>query len=289
VVEKICVVTGGNSGVGFETSRLLAESGARVVLVCRDQERGQMAMTRIKGDVPSARVSLEVADLASLAQVRDLSARLLQALPSLDLLVNNAGVVRAEHEKTEDGFEKTMAVNHLSHFLLTHLLLSKMIDSGGRVINVSSEAHRRSRLSPDTLEDALLGPARYNGMQAYSHSKLANILFTSELARRHTAGELSTCSVHPGVLATRIWNQNRNLLSFLMVLLKPTMGRPSTGGKSVAHLAGQPAEFVHGRYFNKKREAWPAPPARDKALARSLWKLSTDLTGLSTQAVPSAE
>jgi len=220
VTDKICIVTGASSGVGFEAARLLAESGARVVLICRDRGRGETAISRIRERASSADLRLEVTDLASMAQVRDLGGRLSESLPSADLLVNNAGVYRATLEKTEDGFERTMGVNHLSHFLLTHLLLPRLLGSKGRVINVSSEAHRRGRLDAGSLEEALIGPSRYNGMLAYSNSKLANILFTRELSRRYSPGQLSSCAMHPGVLATQIWNRNRNLVSLLMVLLK---------------------------------------------------------------------
>ncbi len=277
---KTCVVTGANSGVGFEVSRLLAGSGAAVVLVCRDRDRGEAAIAQIKETVPSARLSLGIADLASTSQVRDLGETLLESLPAIDLLVNNAGVYRANLERTEDGFERTMAVNHLSHFLLTHLLLPRLTESAGRVINVSSEAHRRGRLSLETLEETLRGPARYSGMQAYSDSKLANILFTHELSLRYSPERLSACAVHPGVLATRIWNQNRNLLSFFMVLLKPALGRASVGGEAVAFLAQAPGPTIHGRYFSKQREARAMDPAHDRLLARTLWDLSLKATGL---------
>jgi NAD(P)-dependent dehydrogenase (short-subunit alcohol dehydrogenase family) len=286
MIDKICVITGANSGVGFEASRLLAKEGADLILVCRDRGRGEAAMETIMRESPAAKLRLEVADLSSLGQVRHLGAALVGSLPTVDLLVNNAAVIRAGFEETEDGLERTMAVNHLSHFLLTQLLLDRLIASNGRVITVSSEAHRRGRLSSGTLEETLRGPARYSGMQAYSDSKLANILFTAELARRHPVDELSACSVHPGVLATRIWNQNRTLMSFFMVLLKPIMGRPAVGGESVAYLAGEPAETVHGRYFNEKKEAWPSPPARDGELAKDLWDLSLELTGLPPASLP---
>lgn len=281
MADRICVITGANSGVGFEATRLLAEEGATVVLVCRDRGRGEAAVEDIQKKVPSARLSLEVADLASLDQVRSLAAKLAQTLPAVHLLVNNAAVIRADLEKTDDGFERTMAVNHLAPFLLTHLLLPQLLASTGRVINVSSEAHRRGRLKAETLGETLRAPARYSGMQAYSDSKLANILFTAELARRYPLDQLSTCAVHPGVLATRIWNQNRTPLSLLMVLLKPIMGKPSVGGDAVAFLANEPAQAIHGRYFNKQKEARPMDPAHDEELARDLWELSMDLTGLS--------
>lgn len=276
--KKTCVVTGANSGVGFEASLLLADSGARVVLACRNRSRGEDAVGQIRAQVPKGDLRLEIADLASLEQVRMLGARLSRDHPEIDILVNNAGVYRSELGRTEDGFEKTMAVNHLSHFLLTHLLLPPLLATRGRVINVSSEAHRRARLRVQTLEAALRGERRYSGMGTYSDSKLANILFTSGLARRYSAHELAVCSLHPGVLATRLWNQNQNPLSLLMVLFKPFMGRGSVGGDAVAFLANEPGPSIHGRYFNKRRVVDPAPPGRDQDLAEALWDLSQALT-----------
>ncbi len=282
--DKVCVVTGANSGVGFQASLLLAQLGGTVVLVCRDRSRGETALNQITTRVPSADVRLEVKDLADLGQVRELGSILSTDNQTIDLLVNNAGVYRASLERTADGFEQTMAVNHLSHFLLTHLLLCQLLAGSGRVINVSSEAHRRGRLDSGSLEDTLRGRSRYSGMGAYSYSKLANILFTSELARRYRPDELTACAVHPGVLATRIWNQNMNPLSLFMVLLKPIMGRPSVGGEAVAFLAQKPAEAVHGRYFNKKWETNPSTRAQDQGLARDLWDVSLALTGLESDA-----
>lgn len=278
--KSICVVTGANSGVGYEASLLLAGSGARVVLVCRDPSRGEDAVGRIKAQIPDADLRLEIADLARLAQVRSLGERLSGGHPEINILVNNAGVYRAGLEKTEEGFEKTMVVNHLSHFLLTHLLLPHLLATRGRVINVSSEAHRRSKLQVEGLEAALKGDRPYQGWMTYSDSKLANILFTAGLARRYPVEDLTVCSVHPGVLATRIWNQNKNPLSRLMVLLKPFMGRGSVGGDAVAFLAEEPGPSIHGRYFNKKRRADPSPAGRDQNLAEAFWNLSRKLTKL---------
>ena len=237
-------------------------------------------MERIKAQVPDGDLALEIADLASLKQVRMLAERISLKYQKIDVLVNNAGVYRAGLEKTEDGFEMTMAVNHLSHFLLTHLLLPHLLAARGRVINVSSEAHRRASITAETLEAAFLGKGPYNGWRTYSDSKLTNILFTGGLARRYPAEELVVCSVHPGVLATRLWNQNRNPLSLLMVLFKPLMGKGSVGGEAVFFLAKEPGGTIHGQYFDKKRVADPSPAGRDQALQERLWKLSERWTKL---------
>ena len=278
--NQISVVTGANSGVGFETSLLLAEQGMSVVMICRDARKGEAAMDRIRGRVPGADLRLEVKDLAVLEDVRELGATLSSDFPAVHVLVNNAGVYRAESEKTVDGYERTLAVNHLSHFLLTHLLFPSLMAAKGRVINVSSDAHRRGSLTIESRENALLGRSRYSGYGAYSDSKLANILFTTELAKRYPPDELATCAFHPGVLATRIWNQNRNPLSLLMVLFKPIMGKPAVGGEAALSLSKEPAEAIHGKYFDKTREREPSSRAQDERLAEKLWEISLRLTGL---------
>ncbi|MBT8398544.1 MAG: SDR family oxidoreductase [Gemmatimonadetes bacterium] len=278
--DQISVVTGANSGVGFETALMLAEEGGTVVLVCRDQEKGDDALRRIRTQVPNADLRLEIADLANMGEVRELGRKLSSEHPGLHLLVNNAGVYRAGLEKTVDGFERTLAVNHLSHFLLTHLVLPNLLAARGRVLNVSSEAHRRAGLDVESLEAAIRGETRYNGWVAYSDSKLANILFTKELARRYRQEELATCAFHPGVLSTRIWNKNLNPVSLLMVLFKPVMGKPAVGGEAALFLTQEPPEAIHGRYFNKKRERDPSRRADDSRLAEDLWEISLRLTGL---------
>lgn len=283
---KVCVVTGANSGVGFATVLTLARLGAQVVLVCRTRARGETALKRIVKRVPSADLSLAVSDLASLEQVRRLGSQLAANFPGIDLLVNNAGVYRAGLEQTEDGFERTLMVNHLSHFLLTHMLLSSLLRAGGRVINVSSNGHRGAKLTRAPLEEIIRGHGGYSGVRAYCDSKLANILFTAELARRYPADRLSVVALHPGVLATRIWNRNLHPLSLFMRLFKPFMGRPSVGGDAVVYLAQAPAEEVHGRYFDKKKRSEPAPMAQDPNLARDLWNVSAALVGLASDQVP---
>jgi retinol dehydrogenase-12 len=280
--DQTCIITGANSGVGYEAASTFAELGASVVLVCRSRERGEDAVNRIRDNTPSAVLRLEVADLSSFPQVRILAETLAAQLSSVDILVNNAGVYRAALERTEDGFEQTFAVNHLSHFLLTHLLLPRLLDGSGRVINVASEAHRRGRLTSETLDETFRGRSHFDGWKAYSSSKLANILFTRELARRYSPEALATCSVHPGVLATRLWNQNRNPISRLMVLFKPLMGPARVGGDAVVNAAQAEAGEIHGRYFNKQKLVDPTPMARDDALARDLWELSLSSVGLTT-------
>ena len=278
---KLCVVTGANSGVGKATTRLLAEQGARVAMVCRNERRGERARREIVRRTDNSGVSLLIADLSSLAEVRRLAATLVGQLDRLDLLVNNAGVYRARREISADGFEMTMAVNHLAHFLLTHLMLDHLRAAEGQVVNVSSQAHHSAKLSRMPLEGIIRGEGGYRGLRAYSDSKLANVLFTFELARWLGAGsDVTTNALHPGVLATRIWSQNLNLPSLTMRVFKPFLGRPRRGGKAIVRLAVEPGlRGITGRYFDQLKESRASEAARDTTLAARLWELSNRLTG----------
>lgn len=268
--------------MGRSASQLLAAEGANVVMVCRDRGRGEAARAAIRQRAAKGvEIELELADLASLEDVHAVSERLKSRLVTVDVLVNNAGVYRASREITADGFERTMAVNHLGHFLLTLSLLESLTSAAGRVINVSSEAHRVGNLARLPLEDIFCGQAPYQGFQAYSDSKLANVLFTFELARRLDGASAATANaLHPGVLATRIWNQNANPASLLMRVIKPFLGRPRRGGEAVVRLArDRELTGVSGRYYKQLDEVSAAKAARDTDLAERLWRLSVELTG----------
>jgi NAD(P)-dependent dehydrogenase (short-subunit alcohol dehydrogenase family) len=252
-------------------------------MVCRDRRRGEAAQAEIRRQASDSEVTLHIADLASLAAVRTLAEELRAQFDRVDVLVNNAGVWRARREMTDEGFEKTFAVNHLAHFLLTHLLLEPLKAAGGRVVNVSSEAHRGGDLTRRPLEEIVRGEGRFRGLQAYSDSKLANVLFTFELARRidGSAG-ITTNALHPGVLATGIWNQNASPVSLFMRVFKPFLGRPKRGGEAVLRLAADPElEGVTGRYFNQLVQSTASDAAHDVDLAERLWNLSGELTGVS--------
>lgn len=278
--ERIFVVTGGNSGVGKSAARSLATRAARVILLCRSRERGEAALDELRRQTGNDRISLRVVDLAELDRVREIGESLARELEYLDGLVNNAGVVRARLEVTADGFERTMATNHLAHFVLTATLMGPLEAAGGRVVNVSSEAHRSGKLRRAPLEAILRGDIRYRGLQAYSDSKLANVLFSNELSRR-AAGRITSNALHPGTLATRIWNQNRTPLSLLTAALKPLMGSPDIGGRATASLAADThLALVSGAYFKVETQADAAPDALDAELARRLWQTSAELTGV---------
>jgi NAD(P)-dependent dehydrogenase (short-subunit alcohol dehydrogenase family) len=280
---RVAVVTGANSGVGRSTTELLAKAGARGVMVCRDRERGENALAAVRRLTGDDRVELEIADLSSFESVRALTDRLSARFDRIEMLVNNAGVFRARRELSVDGFEVTLATNHLGHYLLTVQLMDLLRRGGARIVNVSSNGHRRGDLRRAPLEKILRGDISYGGVQAYGDSKLANILFTFELMRRHGGEGIAANSLHPGVLATRIWNQNRTPLSLLTVLFKPLMGRPLVGGRAVFRLATDPSLGESGgSYFEVEKEARAAAQAYDEGLAAELWETSQRLTGAPT-------
>jgi NAD(P)-dependent dehydrogenase (short-subunit alcohol dehydrogenase family) len=279
--DKLCVITGASSGIGEEAALGLARARVQVVMVCRNRQRGEATHERIRRAVADAQVDLRIADLSSLRQVRALATDLTAAHGEIHVLVNNAGGYRTRPEISEDGFERTMAVNHLAHFLLTNLLLPALRAAKARVITVSSGAHRRARMRRKPLEQIVKSVGGYSWVQTYGDSKLANLLFSFELARREP--DLTAIALHPGVLSTRIWNQNSDWLTFPLRLFKPLMERPARGGERIVRLATAP-EFASasGKYFDRDREAKATPDAYDQQLAAQLWALSEELTGLAS-------
>lgn len=271
------IVTGANSGVGFSLSRLLIGAGFHVVMVCRSEQRGRKAVDALRSAGPGT-PSLEIADLAEAGEVRDLGSRL-SGLGPIEALVNNAGVWRNQLERNSAGHEITMATNHLSHFLLTGLVLDQVLAGGRRIVNVSSEAHRSGKLGRAPLDEIMNGDAWKGGLQAYSDSKQANVLFTSELVRRFGDSGLIANALHPGVLATRIWNKNRGPVSLLLRMLKVAMKSPDVGGRAVMKLLTDPGlAEVNGAYFNVEKRARAEASALDEQLAGALWEYSETLT-----------
>lgn len=284
---RVCVVTGANSGLGKATAKGLVRLGGHVVMVCRNPERGHDAQAEIQAVAqkshPSHKdaVDLHVADLAVQDEVYRLGETLRADYDRLDVLINNAGVLLAEREETPDDLETTFAVNHLAPFLLTHLVLPLLKETAGRdgearVVTVSSEAHRGTSLDFDDLnaEDS------YGMIQAYGQSKLANILFTHELARRlRDTGVTANC-VHPGVVATNIW-RGSDWLSRLARLFTWFYKTPEEGAESVLHLAAsRELEELTGQYFKEMEVVNPSPEAYDEKGAARLWRLSLEMTGL---------
>jgi NAD(P)-dependent dehydrogenase (short-subunit alcohol dehydrogenase family) len=274
---QVCVVTGANSGIGKAAALTLARFGAEVILVCRDSARGEAARAEIAAAAAAGPPRLEIADLSSMAEVRDLAGRL-GALGRLDVLINNAGLVLGERRTSADGFEYTFAVNHLAPFLLTNLLREQLAGSApARVITVSSAAHRGARLNLDDLQLA----GHFNGWRAYSNSKLANILFTTELARRLTGTGVTANCLHPGTVNTGFGRDGSRLLRLGLDLGRRFLRTAGQGADTVVYLASSPdvAGATGGYYVNRKLRT-PSRAARDQVTARRLWEISAELTGL---------
>jgi NAD(P)-dependent dehydrogenase (short-subunit alcohol dehydrogenase family) len=272
------VVTGANSGVGFHATRHLVEYGWDVVMVCRSESRGTEARASIEEEYPDAAVDLLVHDLASLDEVVALSDRLLE-LPRLDALVNNAGLYRPSLEHTQDGFETTMGVNHVAHMLLTLRLETRLRRPGARIVNVASEGHRSARLRRAPLDDLLRGrQPKYGGVQAYSDSKLANVLFTREIVRRWSPDGTVAFALHPGVLSSRIWDHTRGFVRALSFLIRPFMDDPEVGGRATAACVTDEglAEDDNGAYLKKFDIVEAAPDGRDDELAQELWRVTAE-------------
>lgn len=275
--DRLVVVTGANVGIGFETARTLAAAGARVVLGCRRREAGTGAAARIRSRHPGAQVEHSDLDLASWDSVRSFAQRL--DGDRLDVLICNAGVVNLRYREVESGFEHTVGVCHLGHFLLTHELLPRLLaDGGGRVVMVSSESHR----SPRRLDFDRLPLPRddYSGMVAYGQAKLCNVLFANELQRRYGDRGLVACSLHPGTLVTTRIGRDAWWIRLLMLLVSPFTKSAAQGAATSVYCATHPnGEEIGGRYFDHCQPRRSSREANDPTVAEKLWKLSERWVG----------
>ncbi len=275
---KMVMVTGANSGIGKVTARELARMGATVVMVCRDEGRGDAARQEIIAESGNEAVDLLIADLASQAEVRRLVDEFRSRYNKLQVLVNNAGLQLWERSMTVDGHETTFAVNHLAPFLLTSLLLDVIKASApARIVNVSSMVHKWSSIDFDSL----MGEKRYSSNRAYFQSKLANVLFTYELARRLEATGVTVNCLEPGMVRTRLARDYRGFFGFMANLWRVFMKTPEKGAETSIYLASSPeVEGLTGGYFGNKRPLKSSRDSCNEALARRLWKVSAELVGL---------
>jgi NAD(P)-dependent dehydrogenase (short-subunit alcohol dehydrogenase family) len=276
---KRVLVTGATTGIGRVTAVELGRAGAEVILVARDRKKADETLAELaQAGAPPAHALL--ADLSLMSSVRTLAAEVRGKFDRIDVLVNNAGAIFGTRALTAEGFERTFALNHLSYFLLTNLLVD-LIPSGGRIVNVSSDAHRPAKVDFDDLQLE----RRYTAFGAYCLSKLMNLLFTFELARRVSARGITANAAHPGPVATNFGRSNRGFFGALFALAGPFMLTPEKGARTQIWLASSPdVEGVTGKYFAKCREKKPSARALDEATQRRLWDATAQLVGLGNPA-----
>ncbi len=277
MVGRTCMVTGASSGIGRETALGLARLGANLVLVCRDRQRGEETLAAVRKQPGSAGGTLMLADLSSQAAIRDLAREFLGSGQPLHVLVNNAGIVNLQRTLTVDGIETVFAVNHLAFFLLTNLLLERLqLSAPARVVNVASDAHRWGPMNFDDVE----GAGRYRALRTYGQSKLANVLFTYELARRLDAPRVTVNCLHPGAVATRLGSNNGVWAKMLIRMLRPFFRTPENGAATSIYLASSAeVEGVTGKYFSDCRERRSSRASYDEPAAKRLWEISARMTG----------
>ena len=276
---KTCVVTGATSGIGEVAARELARAGASLAILCRSRTKGEALRSRIKSETGSSEVALFLADLESQQQIHEVAGEILARYPRIDVLLNNAGVTNLKHETTVDGIETVFAVNHLAYFLLTRLLLERIVETpDSRIVNVASDAYKFGRIDFDDLSRE----KSYRWMRVYGQSKLANLLFTQELARKLEGSGTTANALHPGAVSTGLGSNNGGLLhTLVMALARPFFKTPEQGAETSIYLAGSPdVAGVTGEYYRDCKVARLQPHARDPQTARRLWQVSEELLGL---------
>ena len=278
---KICLVTGASSGIGKATALGLAKLGATVVMVCRDTARGEAALSEIKQKSGNNSLDLLVADLSSQAEIRSLASEYRGKYQHLHVLINNAGVYYTKRHVTVDGLEAMFAINYLARFLLTNLLLDIIKSSApARIINVAGAYHAKGKINFDDLQ----GEKDFDGQRANHQSKLADVLFTYELARRLKGTGVTVNCLHPGMVATSLVDKDKDFplfFKYLYKLSKPLMKSPAHGAETSIYSASSPEiEGITGRYFINKKIAQSSPESHDRELAQRLWEVSEKLANL---------
>jgi NAD(P)-dependent dehydrogenase (short-subunit alcohol dehydrogenase family) len=274
---KTVVITGGTSGIGEVAAEALARMGARIVLVAWNKSRAAATLARLGRSAPGVAHSVYFADLTRLGEMKRVATEIADREPPIDILINNAGALFGTRRMTEDRLEHTFALNHMSYFVVTDVLRERLLASGaGRIVNTASAAHQGATLDFDDLQSA----KSFRAMRADSCSKLCNILFTRELARRlHGTGVTANC-LHPGFVATRFADESGGLISPLAWLAKFFAISPAEGAQTIIYLASSPeVANVTGKYFYKCRPTTPSAPALDDRAALALWQRRAALAG----------
>ena len=276
---SVCIVTGANGGIGRATVLGLANLGATVVMVCRSRERGEAALAEVKEKSNNDHVSLQIADLSSQVEVRKLAENFRSQHSALHVLINNAGIVPRKREVTVDGLETQFAVNYLAPFLLTNLLLDMLKSNApARVVTVASDMHRGATIDFDDLQSE----RAYKPLRVYCRTKLANVLFTKELARRLQGTGVTANCLHPGVVATKLLADAMGMPRTLRPTTRLIGSSPDKGAKTSIYLASSPeVEGVSGKYFVRQKAVESSKVSYDENMASQLWRVSAELTRLS--------
>ena len=274
IKDKICLVTGASSGIGLATSWQLAKLGATVVMIARDDDRGRAAKLKVLDKSGNQNVHVFLVDFASLPQIRGLAKKFLAKFPALHVLINNAAVIPLNRQTSEDGYELQFAVNHLAPFLLTNLLLPLMKASQpARIINVSSSVHHSGRINFDDLQSK----RRYHPNTVYANTKLANVLFTTQLAKMLLGSGVTANCLHPGVIDTKLYKN-------YMGTVRPAGADDDElerGAATTVYLASSgEVEDISGKYFAYQQERQPSSTSQNEDLAQRLWQVSAKLVGL---------
>jgi retinol dehydrogenase 12 len=276
---KTCVITGATSGIGQAAAKALAALGARIIVVARNRTRAVATMAELQAINPAVVHSVYFADLMRLSDMKRVAAEISAAESRIDVLINNAGGLFSRRQTSIDGLERTFALNHLSYFVLTHGVRDRLLAAGpARVINTSSAMHKRARLNFDDLQNR----RGYSGVHAYECSKLCNVLFTRELARRVAGTGITTNALHPGLVASRLGNRSGGIVGPGFRIIKYLFGiSVEAGARTIVFLASSPdVAEISGSYFEKCRLTLPGREAEDDAAARRLWVESEKLAGI---------
>lgn len=281
---KTVVITGATSGIGESAALTLAGQGARIVFVARDRARGEATLAKLNAAAPGLTHKVHYADLSLLAEMKRVAAAIAESEPRIDALINNAGAAFAERQLTADGFELTFALNHLSYFVITAGLRERLLGSApARIVSTSSDAHRGMKVDLDDLQTA----KNYSSIKAYGRSKLENILFTRELARRLRGTGVTANCLHPGVVATRFGHESGGIIQPLLKAIQVFAITPEKGADTMVYLASSPdVANISGHYFYKRKIATTPAAARDDHIAAALWQETVELTGVDWPAAP---
>src|SRR6201996_601742 len=266
---KTIVATGATSGIGEAAVVALAGMGARIVLVARDEARGKATVQKLEAKAPGLGHRLHLADLSSMAETRRVGEAIAASEPRIDVLINNAGALFSHRQVTPEGLELTFALNHMAYFVLTEALRDNLVASTpARIVSTSSTAHQGARLDFDDLQSA----KGYGGLKVYGRSKLANILFTRELARRLTGTEVTANCLHPGVVKSRFGESSGGFAGLLIPLIRPFFITAERGADTLVYLASSPeVADTTGGYFVKRKLTEPSAAARDDAAGKRVW------------------